>query len=801
MACAEDALTFVNEAPSSVLPLKNYELIYFLEIIPLDKSHTMAQNQYLVFKYITENIAIIKQDSSKTVVNEDAIAKHYAERGVKIRNSLENFYPVSLISILNYYISDFKMEMNGEEYAILIQYFDFKNPQDISPELLETDYVIGSSKVKMILNLVMYHCVITLCLSHSVSNYLQFIMGEMIADIEYQPSQFYNLREIPLDAGILRTKLFPNQIDNINKMLDMVRNPQIIHIHNSKVYEVCGLICLFYDTLKPIAEKYPTDITKLKPYKLAGTLLCDDVGIGKTIQALVFWMAFKMYQPESTCLVIVPSHLETHWKIEITKHFGMDCLPGMTIINLSKVVEYLATNKPSVMIVDEFHELYDLEQPNLILSEICNYNAVFKIAITATPIIDNSSLKKIIDFLICSTRTSELIGNYPYARNQIKQAFIRKTKDSIKDTLVLPEVTVNNTMIDMLADEAAVYNAESSGFTNTSRLLEIAADVYLKSSERDDGLLTIRPADFRHQTMCEMQREFDNAIENISKLEAKFAELLVTIPQGENIDTISKTSSLYINIQKLQQSKDQAKEYAERRKVVLERYKESVAQIDAIMKQFESSPPKKTDESASLLPEDTNCQVCYGEFTAEGIAWFRKCGHYCCIGCFHRWDKSSRQHKCFQCRTDYESSDIQLITEFNITNVGSKIKEVLRLVIPVQGTERFIIYSQYDRFVVRLMNILKRFGIRVITIDDLISSDCGSLDYDVVLLSSKRNASGLDLSHINNVIIMDPFENYTYCRAIEKQLVGRVHRIGQTKPVNVYRLIMKGTIEELIYSA
>ena len=624
-----------------------------------------------------------------------------------------------------------------------------------------------------------------------------------MAEIEYCPNEFYNLRELPLEAGILRTMLFPNQVDNINKMLDMVYNPQTVHIHNTKVYEVCGLICLFYDTLKPIVEKYPTDITQLKPYKLAGALLCDDVGIGKTIQALVFWMCFKRFQPESTCLVVVPRHLETHWKMEIMKHFGTPELPNMTIIPREMLLEYLASNKPTIMIIDEFHELYDLEQPNLILTEICNYNAVFKIAITATPIIDSRSLKKIIDFLICSTRTTELIGNYPYARNQIKKAFIRKTKESIKDTLVLPEVTIHDVWINMLADEAAVYNAESSGFANTKRLLEIAANIYLKSSEREDGLITISPAVFRLETMGLMQHEFDNAVEQVSKLEAEFAELLITVPQGQDIDMISKTSSLYIQIQELQRSIDQSRQYAERRKVVLERYKESVAQIDAIMKQFESGPPKVVDESASLLPEDTNCQICFGEFTAEGVAWFRKCGHYCCIRCFHNWDKSSDQHKCFQCRTDYKSGDIQLITELNISNVGSKIKEVLRLIIPVQGTVKFIIYSQYDHFINRLMKILRRFGIRVITIDDLISSeyhsqDFQSIDYDVILLSSKRNASGLDLSHINNVIIMDPFENYTYCCAIEKQLIGRVHRIGQTKPVNIYRLIMKDTIEETI---
>ena len=61
-------------------------------------------------------------------------------------------------------------------------------------------------------------------------------------------------------------------------------------------------------------------------------------------------------------------------------------------------------------------------------------------------------------------------------------------------------------------------------------------------------------------------------------------------------------------------------------------------------------------------------------------------------------------------------------------------------------------------------------------------------------------SSGLDLTYYSNVIIFEPFVNYIYSREKEKQIIGRIHRINQTKPVNVYRLIIKNTIEEEIYN-
>ncbi len=65
---------------------------------------------------------------------------------------------------------------------------------------------------------------------------------------------------------------------------------------------------------------------------------------------------------------------------------------------------------------------------------------------------------------------------------------------------------------------------------------------------------------------------------------------------------------------------------------------------------------------------------------------------------------------------------------------------------------------------------------------------------DVFLISLKAGGVGLNLTAADYVIHMDPWWN----PAVEDQASDRAHRIGQTRPVTVYRLVMKDTIEEKI---
>ena len=64
----------------------------------------------------------------------------------------------------------------------------------------------------------------------------------------------------------------------------------------------------------------------------------------------------------------------------------------------------------------------------------------------------------------------------------------------------------------------------------------------------------------------------------------------------------------------------------------------------------------------------------------------------------------------------------------------------------------------------------------------------------VMLISLKAGGTGLNLTAADHIFLLDPWWN----PAVEDQAADRAHRIGQERPVMVYRLVAEDTVEERI---
>lgn len=125
-----------------------------------------------------------------------------------------------------------------------------------------------------------------------------------------------------------------------------------------------------------------------------------------------------------------------------------------------------------------------------------------------------------------------------------------------------------------------------------------------------------------------------------------------------------------------------------------------------------------------------------------------------------------------------------------------KIDEIL------EGRHKVLVFSQFVKHLAILRNELDVMGVPYQYLDGSTSvkkrkqavEAFQAGEGDVFLISLKAGGTGLNLTAADYVIHMDPWWN----PAVEDQATDRAHRIGQQRPVNVYRLITKGTIEEKI---
>ena len=100
-----------------------------------------------------------------------------------------------------------------------------------------------------------------------------------------------------------------------------------------------------------------------------------------------------------------------------------------------------------------------------------------------------------------------------------------------------------------------------------------------------------------------------------------------------------------------------------------------------------------------------------------------------------------------------------------------------------------------------MLDVFEKNEISALVLDDYEKiNQFKNTDTKALILSSLNNASGLNLQFCQNIIIFEPIKgDYIFLREIEKQVIGRIMRIGQKKKCKVTRFIVKDTIEEELY--
>ena len=132
---------------------------------------------------------------------------------------------------------------------------------------------------------------------------------------------------------------------------------------------------------------------------------------------------------------------------------------------------------------------------------------------------------------------------------------------------------------------------------------------------------------------------------------------------------------------------------------------------------------------------------------------------------------------------------------------SAKVEVLLEHLGPIVSEgHRALIFSQFTRYLSGVREHLEDAGVRTAYMDGSTPDRQKVIDAfraggaDVFLISLKAGGFGLTLTEADYVFLLDPWWN----PQAEEQAVDRTHRIGQDKPVMVYRLVSADTIEEKV---
>ena len=575
-----------------------------------------------------------------------------------------------------------------------------------------------------------------------------------------------------------------------------------------------------------------------------GGILCDQVGLGKTFSFLGLISA-TYNQNKSSTLILCPTRLCKQWSNEIDISINLKWIIISTIsqynkfIKLSKkgniypivIISYKFLNNQNYIkfkennpndnsyfienkfweriILDEGHEYFDSlksKQSNFreINEELNKLQCNFKWICSGTPYNNFSSLLNLLKF-ICQFDESFLtnFNDIKHIGQKLLDNICRKnTKESVKNQVTIPEPNITTHFLDQTEIEKAIYQ---SSLGNKNLMIQLCSHIIV-SDEHMTILgnkplplneIQIKMIQFYQKKISKQNDKLSHYNEKKNKLEEELINLKTVINslnEKENNRKLSLDEKYNLIQEKILENNLKLKELLE-----------SLAENKSKFEIFNNLDKK--------IKENYECPICYEDLKLN-VKTVLGCGHFFCSNCITKVLKKNDSSNCPYCRTEFFKNKLQIIKpDYNkdqeINKWGTKMNYLISYLNNVLSDldNRIIIFSQWDNLLKLVGNVLSEKNINHLFLNGSIHVLNGrirkfKLDklVRVVLLSSEKAVSGLTLTEANHIILLDTLNNdKESSKIIEEQAIGRSVRIGQTKNVEVIRLIMNDTIEYDFY--
>jgi len=139
----------------------------------------------------------------------------------------------------------------------------------------------------------------------------------------------------------------------------------------------------------------------------------------------------------------------------------------------------------------------------------------------------------------------------------------------------------------------------------------------------------------------------------------------------------------------------------------------------------------------------------------------------------------------------------KIINDCNSTKIGNIIYYLKN------NDERVLIFSQWDRLLLKLKDNMIKHGLKYVDLNGSIYNKTRNLNNfkennaQILLMNSLFFNSGLNLQFCKKIIFIEPlYGDNIYKEAVKNQILGRINRLGQENCIEIITFIIKDTLEE-----
>ena len=625
---------------------------------------------------------------------------------------------------------------------------------------------------------------------------------------------------IDIDTTVYKRQLYPYQLENVSWLSNMENSIIQDKLQfNSFLLEnqdqFANYLTCFNKYLvisRTTRSKIKYDNFKTFSLKAKGGVLADNVGLGKTVSFIGLIAKSntsnnikKSNNVNNTSLIICPRRLCYQWleEIEATSYLKTKIISTISQFNkvtkqdINKldivIIPYSFLNNPKYLtaikdkdkdtfnfesyhwkriILDEGHEYINSSQVRkkksacFIRNSLENLTSDFRWISSGTPYASIDDFWKIIRFLCPAYKTLfDKIWSIQHIKKDLtNNLFRRHTSESLNNEIYIPNPHRETTFLHQNNIERVIYN---SVIGDPDKMIQLCSHILVS-----DQYLNILGN--KSLSLNEIHRKMTKYyLEKINHLEQQL------------------TGLVGINNEKLVTKENDFRQ-------LLDNYRSKYNIFNSI---------------SDKLQETKSCPICLDllETTNKLVT---DCGHFLCISCASSLFKGNWKNtsKCPICRQDISGENLKLISQDNclipkINKWGTKMANLIFYLNDIlnnkQMNNRVIIFSQWDNMLKLVAEVLEEYNIKYLflngsihVVTNRIKKFRQDISIRVVLLSSDRAVSGLNLTEATHIVLLDTL-NTTPKRAkqIEDQAIGRSARLGQDKQIIIKRFIMHDTIE------